>query len=213
MSIKGAVCFLGSALAFVVFASSILSGQSATVKPEAAGSSYKPHMVFDVVSIREYRPDGGTRYIDNLPHNSYYHAEGGGLWGLILGAYDLHMVTQLENLPHWGFETMYTINAKSDAATDEALEKLSDSDALAEKRHMLQVLLAERFKLKIHPETRVSTTYELVATPRAAKLMTPVQGDVGKTIGSCTPSHFRRRGWRLNPRAALSRFSSKICNR
>jgi len=144
-------------------------------------------MVFDVASIREYRADGGMRYIDNMPHNSYYHAEGSGLWGMILAAYDLHIVTQLENLPHWGFETMYTINAKSDPATDAALEKLSDSDAKAEKRHMLQVLLAERFKLKIHPETRESTTYELVATPRAAKLMTPVQGDVGKTISSCNP--------------------------
>jgi len=106
---------------------------------------------------------------------------------------------------------MYTINAKSDAATDEALERLSDSDALAEKRHMLQVLLAERFKLKIHPETRISTTYELVATPRAAKLMTPVQGDVGKTINSCTPSHFSKKGLEIESKGCpFSYFFSDL---
>jgi uncharacterized protein (TIGR03435 family) len=164
---------------------------SKPVTPDSAVSTYHPHLAFDVASIREYRADGGMRYVDSMPHNSLYHGEGVAVGGLILGAYDLHLVNQLENLPHWGFETLYTINAKSDPSTDEALEKLSDSDALAEKRHMLQVLLAERFHLQIHPETRISNTYELLTTSRTAKLMTPVQGDVGKTISTCN-MHFSR---------------------
>lgn len=159
--------------------------------PANARSSYTPHLAFDVASIREYRADGGMRYIDNMPHNSLYHAEGDALWGLILHAYDLHLANQVEGLPRWAFDTLYTINAKSDPSTDEALEKLSDRDALAEKRHMLQVLLAERFHLQIHPETRMSNTYELHTTSRTAKLMTPVQGDVGKTVNTCV-WHFSR---------------------
>ncbi|HTV08237.1 MAG TPA: TIGR03435 family protein [Candidatus Aquilonibacter sp.] len=151
-------------------------------------------MSFDVASIREYRADGGMRYVDDMPHNSLYHAEGVALWGLILGAYGIKTPGQLENLPHWCFETLYTIDAKSDSATDEALAKLSDSDAKAEKRHMLQVLLGERFHLQIHPETRMSNTYELIATSRTAKLMTPVQGDVGKTISTCSMHFFRDKG-------------------
>lgn len=177
---------------------SLLCGQSAPVsRPVTAGSgtsTYHPHLTFDVASIREYRSNGGMRYVDNMPHNSYYHAEGVSVWGLILGAYDLKLAEQLENLPHGAHDTLYTIDAKSDPATDEALEKLSDDDALAEKNHMLQVLLAERFHLKIHPETRMSNTYELLTTSRTTKLMTPVQGDVGKTIGTCSMRVSRAKG-------------------
>jgi uncharacterized protein (TIGR03435 family) len=168
--------------------------QATARTPRTAVSSYKPHMNFDVASIREYRSDGGMRYVDNMPHNSYFHAEGVGLVGLIIGAYDLHLANQLENLPHWANDTLYTINAKSDEATDEALAKLSDRDAQAEKDHMLQVLLAQRFHLQVHPETRMSDTYELITTSRTAKLMTPVQGDVAKTISTCSMRVFRQGG-------------------
>jgi uncharacterized protein (TIGR03435 family) len=188
---------LCGALIFVSQSGS-LSCQSTSVngpaKPHMGASTYHPHFTFDVASIREYRSNGGMRYVDNMPHNSYYHAEGVGLFGLILGAYDLKIAEQLENLPHGAHDTLYTIDAKSDAATDEALAKLSDDDALAEKNHMLQVLLAERFHLQIHSETRMSNTYELITTSRTAKLMTPVQGDVGKTISTCDMHFFRDKG-------------------
>jgi uncharacterized protein (TIGR03435 family) len=168
--------------------------QATARTPGTAGSSYKPHMSFDVASIHEYRSDGGMRYVDNMAHNSYYHAEGVDLFGLILGAYQLKLREQLENLPHWGSETLYTIDAKSDSTTDEALEKLSESDAMAEKRHMLQALLAERFHLQIHPETRISNTYELITTARTAKLMTPIKGDIGKTVNTCRMYFHRDKG-------------------
>jgi uncharacterized protein (TIGR03435 family) len=103
-------------------------------------------------------------------------------------------MNQLESLPRWAHDTLYTIDAKSDPATDAALEKLSDDDALAEKNHMLRVLLAERFHLQIHPETRMSNTYELIRTAQTVKLMTPVQGDVGKTVNSCFQHFSKLRG-------------------
>jgi uncharacterized protein (TIGR03435 family) len=188
---------LCGALIFVCQIAS-LSCQSTSVcgsaAPNRGVSTYHPHLAFDVASIREYRADGGMRYVDNMPHNSLYHAEGVSLFGLILGAYDLKIAEQLVNLPHWAHDTLYTIDAKSDPPTDEALEKLSESDALAEKRHMLQVLLAERFHLQIHPERRTSNTYELITTARTAKLMTPVQGDVGKTVNTCRMYFHRDKG-------------------
>src|SRR6185437_10095252 len=177
----------------------LLACAQATARtPGTAGSSYTPHLSFDVASIREYRSNGDMRYVDNMPHNSYYHAEGVSLFGLMRGVYDLKRTEQLENLPDWAQRTLYTIDAKSDQATDVALEKLSDSDALAEKNHMLQVLLAERFHLQIHPEKRMSNTYELITTSRTAKLMTPVQGDVGKTINTCNMRVSRDKGAKID---------------
>ena len=160
--------------------------------PDAAESTYTPHMVFDVAAIHESR-EGNMSYIDNVPGNSFYQAGRVSVWGLILKAYDLKIPQRLESLPNWAMTTQFDLTAKSDTSTDEALAKLSKSDFLAEKRHMLQVLLAERFKLQIHPETRMSTTYELVTTGQTAKLMTPVNGDVFKTVSTCD-SHVSRKG-------------------
>jgi len=191
---------LCGALIFVCQSAS-LSCQSTSVSGSAANtdvrtSTYHPHLTFDVASIREAsdRDKGGMSYIDNPPQNSFFHAEKVGLWGLILGVYDIKIVGQLQNLPNWAYDTRYTITAKSDPSTDEALAKLSERDAKAEKHHMLQMLLAERFHLQIHPETRTSNTYELITTSRTAKLMMPVQGEVGKTVSTCSMHFFRDKG-------------------
>lgn len=191
---------LVSRISKVVIWNAILCGswslfQSISGKPETPGaekSTYTPHMAFDVVSIHE-SGEGNWSYIDNEPKNSFYYAQRVAPWGLILAAYNLHIANLLKNVPDWAMATKFDVTAKSDPSTDEALAKLSDSDAYAEKRHMLQGLLAERFKLQIHPETRVSTTYELVTTPRTAKLMTPVQGDLGKTVSTCG-RHYSKKG-------------------
>jgi uncharacterized protein (TIGR03435 family) len=148
-----------------------------------------PRLEFDVAAIHLHAPSP-MRYIDNRPDSSRYVANGVSLSSVIGWAYDLqHLSTSLENSPEWTHTTLYDITAKSDAATDQYLAKLNQKDAYAEKRHMLQGLLADRFDLKIHPETKVSTIYELVTTPRTAELMTPVQGNVSKTISSCVPIH------------------------
>ena len=147
-------------------------------------SNYVPHMTFDVASIRESREEHFA-YIDNPLHASFYHAEQVPLLGLISRAYGVDIPELIQGLPSWAERTLYDVTGKSDSATDEALAKLSDSDARAEKRHMLQQLLAERFHLSIHQRTEISDTYELIATPQAEKLMIPVHGDWRKTLSTC----------------------------
>ena len=160
--------------------------------PSTTGTTYTPHMVFDVASIRE-SGEGNMSYTDNEPKSSIYHAERIPIWALILNAYDVKIANLLKNVPDWAMTVRFDVMAKSDSSTDEALAKLSDSDFLAEKHHMLRGLLAERVKLQIHSETRMSTTYELVTTARAAKLMTPVHGEVARTVSTCD-THFSRKG-------------------
>jgi uncharacterized protein (TIGR03435 family) len=116
--------------------------------------------------------------IDNVPRNSLFSAQCVSIWGLILGAYNLKSTYLLTNVPAWIRLTKYDVVAKSDSSTDEALAKLSDNDSYADKRQMLQALLAERFKLQIHAETRTSMIYELRTTARTAKLMTPTRDNV-----------------------------------
>jgi len=143
---------------------------------------------FDVVSIHESH-EGNYSYIDNPRHNSLYMAERVTVGGLILGAYGIKTMGMLGKVPDWVWDTRYSITAKSDPSTDAELAKLSDADALAEKHHMLQVMLAERFNLHIHGESKTSTSYELIATQRALTLMPRTQG----MMGDCSP-HFSRKG-------------------
>lgn len=141
-------------------------------------------MSFDVVSVRERR-DGNMSFYDNPTDSSYFHAEYLTVAGFILSSYQIKTFQQLEKLPDWAMSLRYDVTAKSDGATDEALAKLSKEDAQAEKRHMLRQVLADRFKLRIHQETRTATVYDLVATPRAASAMTGVTTSPAKTIGTC----------------------------
>jgi uncharacterized protein (TIGR03435 family) len=164
--------------------------------PAASQSSDATHLTFDVVSIHEWR-GSGMRYIDNVPRSSFYQAHGVSPIGLILAAYNIKAVPFPKDVPAWATTTQYEVLAKSDAATDEALFKLSDSESYSAKRVMLQQVLADRFKLQIHSETAASSVYELNITPRAAKLMMPIQGEVGKTITTCN-TRFSEKGMEVD---------------
>lgn len=174
---------------------SSLRGQSAPDGKLATAihaDSYVPHLAFNVASIREVR-GASMSSINNVPGTSVFFAEDVSLWALIVTAYDIKVGALVQGLPAWAGDVRYNVNAKSDESTDEALSKLSHSDFMAEKHHMLQLLLAERFHLRVHNEQRMGRTYVLVATPRSAKLMTPVQGDVVKTVNTCNP-HYSQKG-------------------
>jgi uncharacterized protein (TIGR03435 family) len=54
------------------------------------------------------------------------------------------------------------IQAKTDAAADAKLKAMSNTDANAEKRRMVQALLAERFALNVHTETQMLSALDLV---------------------------------------------------
>jgi uncharacterized protein (TIGR03435 family) len=133
--------------------------------------AYVPTMTFDVASVRQSKLDL------NLPHkvgggfspnSTNLRLENVQIYILLSMAYGVHD-HQLEGLPDWG-STSYNIQAKSDSAADEKLAKLSDKDAQAEKEHMMQALLAERFKLKVHWETRKGPVYDLVVAKGGSKL-------------------------------------------
>ena len=173
----------------IVCRASTLFCQGTGGKPESrdsAGSSYTPHMSFDVASIRESRGES-FGYTNIQPKKSYFHSQMVTPFTLILYAYDLTSYAQLESAPEWARTTNYDVTAKSDASADQALAALSDKDSQAEQDHMLQVLLADRFKLRIHPVARGSTNYELLATPRTPKLMKPFHGDGTQTVSTCGP--------------------------
>lgn len=93
---------------------------------------------------------------------------------LIAGAYRMD-VREITGGPGWIDSDRYDIEAR--AATDAASE--------VQLRLMLQSLLAERFRVRLHRETREGPVYALVVAPGGPK-MKPFSGECGDGPGLIT---------------------------
>jgi uncharacterized protein (TIGR03435 family) len=140
-------------------------------KPAAANAVAPNSPAFEVVSVRPAKPDcnfltsGGTqgRYVGRCIT----------VWGLIANAYEVRSVwDHPPGLPAWADQDRFDIEAKADEDTAAAMQKLSVREQEHLTQEMLQSLLADRFKLRIHYESRVQPVYELVLAKGGTKLKT-----------------------------------------
>jgi uncharacterized protein (TIGR03435 family) len=81
--------------------------------------------------------------------------------------------------PSWLPSERFDIQAKMDAATTEALAKLSQAQRVLAQQQMLQALLADRFQLTVHRETKEGTIYTLVIAKGGPKLQEAKPEDPG----------------------------------
>ncbi len=84
---------------------------------------------------------------------------------------------QISGGPSWLPSERFDIEAKMDAATSDALKKLSQDQRVLAQQQMLQALLADRFQLKVHRETKELTMYTLVIAKGGPKLQEAKPGD------------------------------------
>ena len=171
-------------LAFTaLICATLLSGQNTGAQTTAASplafevASVKPH-VFARNQFAFGSPSGESpiRISGNRVTTQ------GLLAGLVLTAYKLRTF-QLSGAPEWRDETgrnqVYDIEAK---APGDGAPTMDDA------RQMLQTLLAERFQLKFHRETKELPAYDLVVGNNRAKLK-PSAPDVESKTAS--PTRFR----------------------
>jgi uncharacterized protein (TIGR03435 family) len=88
---------------------------------------------------------------------------------LIRWAYEMPE-TRILGAPAWASSTMFNIDAKADPAVDGQLHSLTSDAGRSQKERMVQALLANRFKLVTHTETRDLPTYALVVAKSGPKL-------------------------------------------
>jgi bla regulator protein blaR1 len=138
-----------AALAIVTpFAVGLLTSAAVSAQiPEPAVAGARPG--FDVATIRERGPDGPIS-ITAFP-GGRFEAINYTIPSLILFAYKLQ-VFQLVGVPDWAHPVRYDILAKGEAPSS------------------LPQLLADRFKLQMHKETRQLPMYELVLARKDGKL-------------------------------------------
>ena len=131
---------------------------------------YIPTFTFDIATIRENAPsDSYTMMVSSPLHSSKFSNTSITAKNLITVAYGLNYY-QISGGPDWLDRARFNVQAKSDATVDEAMSKLTKEQASLEKQHMLQTLLADRFKLKVHQETKDLPAFALVIAKSGLKM-------------------------------------------
>jgi uncharacterized protein (TIGR03435 family) len=89
--------------------------------------------------------------------------------------------------PKWIVSAKFDIEAKCDEETARAFRKMPLKEQLRTEQRMVQVLLADRFKLRTHHEMRRLAVYALVETKNGSKIKPSAKAgdeDVGGAEGS-----------------------------
>jgi uncharacterized protein (TIGR03435 family) len=185
--------------AFILLATSMLvltvptaraqTAPLAASAPQTADAAAKA-LAFDVISIRPNKDNAqmsgnGTfrmRFgIGNPPDG--YSATNVTLKNLIASAYGVKY-NLISGGPDWIAFTGYNIEAKVVAADPASFHPLTST----QRNLMLRSLLADRFKLVVHPETKELPIYELVIAKNGPKLQETKPGDTtnGLSAGMIT---------------------------
>ena len=152
-----------------VLVSFMAVGQEAATKP-----------AFEVVSVKPSPPQGGPIGIGLFTYpGGRIHATSYTLRMLIHDAYNLEMYKILGG-PRWADEDRFDVEAKPPASSDSSkfVPANFKSPPNPEMRQMLQALLAERFQLKVHTETRKEPVYALIVAKGGPKLKRPASTTV-----------------------------------
>jgi uncharacterized protein (TIGR03435 family) len=152
-------------------------GQAGAAQPSTpaslANAPYAATMTFDVASVRESKPDSerGFRVGGGFasPSSSSLDLMNQSISNMLAMAYRLSTY-QITGLPDWTGRAMFNVQAKSDSVANEKLAKLTEEQVELEQQHMMQALLADRFNLKAHWETREGPVYDLVVAKDGLKL-------------------------------------------
>jgi bla regulator protein blaR1 len=129
--------------------------------------------VFEVASIKPNKSGGELRIMGT---GDRFTATNISLHGLIQVAYGVQDF-QISGIPKWMDSENYDIAAKMDSSLAHDLQKLNEDQLKLQNQRMLQALLADRFKLTLHRETKDLPVYALVTAKNGLKIQVSKPGD------------------------------------
>jgi uncharacterized protein (TIGR03435 family) len=161
-----------------------------------------PRFFYEVATIKPLDPNTADRVIKLPPGASLNPLS---LRRYIMDAYGAKHATQVIGGPGWLNKDSYVIHGKVPEDIEAALQKMSSQDRIDQNRSMQQSLLADRFHLNAHFETRVLPVYELVPAKGGLKI-TEVPAPPERKPGDPPISH--RAGDPLPPGTSMGSFNS-----
>jgi uncharacterized protein (TIGR03435 family) len=143
--------------------------------------------VFEVASIKPSKSSGSLgvgggkaifeKEIAGWSSLDRFTAKGETLLTLIQMAYGIHQAKQISGGPNWIDSEEYDVEAKVDKSEADTLQKLTPDQRNIEQQRMLQALLADRCKMRIHRGTKLLPVYALVIAKNGPKLRVAKPGD------------------------------------
>jgi uncharacterized protein (TIGR03435 family) len=157
----------GLAFAYpVAFSQTNSAPGAASSAPTSAIATPAP--AFDVATVKPHSGmltmTGVMNVADGVDGSAATLAE------LVEYAYGLRSDDQVSLGPDWVKTDRFDVQARMGEAEIAATEKLSLAEKKAALRRMMQSLLAERFQLKVHSETKQVPVYDLVVAKGGSKL-------------------------------------------
>ena len=131
---------------------------------------------YQVISIKPNNSDGNRMKFKLMLTPDGFEAEGITLQTLIREAYGVQD-DQISGAPSWANSEKYDIELKRDKPVADELQKLSPVQNRAMIQGTLQTLLADRFKLKLHLETKELQQYALIVGENGPRLKPAKPGD------------------------------------
>jgi uncharacterized protein (TIGR03435 family) len=157
---------LATPLALAQTATAPLTYDVISIRPASSGTSTDNRGVTKVMMTSRAMPDGIS--LENMNAMSLIGTAYGVKPDSIVGG------------PDWINSNHYDINAKVTPTGNVTPPALTD----AQRKQMLQSLLADRFKLAVHPETKEGSIYELDFAKGGSKLHEFTPSDTSQAVTS-----------------------------
>lgn len=164
--------------------------------------------IFDVAAIHLHisQPHEHNS-IWSSPFDGRFHAENISVVSLIHWAYEMPD-TRILGAPSWAAETHFNIDANADPTLDQQLKSMTSDAGRLQKEKMVRALLADRFQLATHYETRELPIYNLIVAKGGARL-----GEVQNSGSSVSTGNGRIEVQMSNSVAALAEELAKVAGR
>lgn len=139
--------------------------QSSPAQPPAETAAPRT-FAYEAVTIKHGSPDNS--FWKFTPDG--FTTGGMPVSNLFRSAFGVVMDDQIVGLPAWAKAEPLTVEAKMDADTAAALEKLPPMERWKQTQLMLQSLLGDRFALKFHHDTKELPTYDLTVAKGGSRM-------------------------------------------
>jgi uncharacterized protein (TIGR03435 family) len=162
-----------------------------------------PISTYEVATIKPVDPNTADRMVKMPPSGTVNPLS---IRRYIMDAFGAMYSSQVAGGPDWINKDSYDITGKAPAEVEAVMQKLARVDRIHQESEMRQSLLAGRFHLKYHFETRVLPVYEFVPAKGGLKI-TPVAAPPVRKPGDPPPA-LSRAGDIPSPGTAISSFNS-----
>jgi uncharacterized protein (TIGR03435 family) len=168
-----------------VFAILVLSAASAPSQEKSFGTKSK--MSFDVISVKPMSPDRADRFESYCAGGGRFVSRGTPLLWSIKWAYGVNDYQMSDGWPAWlnSFNT-YEIEAETERQVTEN-----------ECRVMVQSLFEQRFKLRVHRQSKTGSAYALVIGKNGPKLPAAPSVRINGVVKQATSERQAPPGWTM----------------